>query len=127
MGRRELGREEGRTGGMEGFLIVNPRSGSARPNAAELADEARARGIGVHVLAAGEDPAAVARQADTAALGMAGGDGSLAAVAAVAIERELPLVPVPFGTRNHFARDVGIDPGDPVAALDAFAAGTERR
>jgi diacylglycerol kinase family enzyme len=28
---------------------------------------------------------------------------------------------VPFGTRNHFARDLGLDRDDPVAALDAFA------
>jgi diacylglycerol kinase family enzyme len=112
---------------VEGFLIVNPRSGSARPDAAELAAEARARGIGVHVLAEGEDPASVARLAETSALGMAGGDGSLAAVAAVAVERDLPFVCVPFGTRNHFARDIGIDPGDPGAALDAFTSGVERR
>jgi diacylglycerol kinase family enzyme len=58
---------------------------------------------------------------------MAGGDGSLAAVAGVAIERDLPFVCVPFGTRNHFARDIGLDRDDPVAALAAFAHGTEQR
>jgi diacylglycerol kinase family enzyme len=57
---------------------------------------------------------------------MAGGDGSLAAVAAVALERELPFVAIPFGTRNHFARDLGIDRDDPVGALGAFH-GEERR
>ena len=57
---------------------------------------------------------------------MAGGDGSLAAVAGVALERDLPFVCVPFGTRNHFARDLGLDRDDPLAALDAFA-GEERR
>lgn len=41
------------------------------------------------------------------ALGVAGGDGSVAAVAAVAARRGLPLVVVPAGTLNHFARDVG--------------------
>ncbi len=110
-----------------GFLIVNPRSGSARPGVRELADEAAARGIGVHVLGQGDDPAASAREAKAGALGMAGGDGSLAAVAAVAIERDLPFVCVPFGTRNHFARDVGLDPAEPIAALDAFTDGVERR
>jgi diacylglycerol kinase family enzyme len=59
-------------------------------------------------------------------LGVAGGDGSLAAVAAVAIERELPFVCVPYGTRNHFARDLGLDRNDPLAALDAFN-GREQR
>ena len=57
---------------------------------------------------------------------MAGGDGSLAPVAAVALEREVAFVPVPFGTRNHFARDVGFDGDDPVGSLRAFE-GPERR
>lgn len=57
---------------------------------------------------------------------MAGGDGSLAPVAQVAIERDLPFVCVPFGTRNHFARDLGLERDDPIAALDAFV-GQERR
>jgi diacylglycerol kinase family enzyme len=57
---------------------------------------------------------------------MAGGDGSLAAVAAVTLERDLPFVCIPFGTRNHFARDLGIDRDDPVGALTAFQ-GRERR
>ncbi|SDK10581.1 undecaprenyl-diphosphatase [Lentzea albidocapillata subsp. violacea] len=45
---------------------------------------------------------------DAKALGVAGGDGTVAAVAAVAAERDLPLVLIPSGTLNHFARDVGI-------------------
>jgi diacylglycerol kinase family enzyme len=52
---------------------------------------------------------------------MAGGDGSLAAVAGVAVEAERPFVCVPFGTRNHFALDLGLDPEDPIGALGAFA------
>jgi len=112
---------------MGGFLIVNPRSGSARADTAELAAAAGAHGIRVHVLRPGEDPAAIARVADAKVLGMAGGDGSLAAVAGVAIERDLPLVCMPFGTRNHFARDVGVDPADAIGALAAFANGHERR
>jgi diacylglycerol kinase family enzyme len=92
----------------------------------ELAREARARGIEVYVLAEGEDAATLARGARAEALGMAGGDGSLAAVAAVAVERGSPFVCVPFGTRNHFARDLGLDRNDPIAALDAFS-GRERR
>jgi diacylglycerol kinase family enzyme len=107
------------------FLIVNPRSGSDSPSGEELADEARSRGIEVHLFREGEDLEAVARAADADALGMAGGDGSLAPVAAVAIERDLPFVCVPFGTRNHFARDIGLDRNDPIAALDSFG-GTER-
>jgi diacylglycerol kinase family enzyme len=33
---------------------------------------------------------------------------------------------VPFGTRNHFARDLGLDRDDPIGALRGFA-GSERR
>jgi diacylglycerol kinase family enzyme len=57
---------------------------------------------------------------------MAGGDGSLAPIAQVALERDVPFVCVPFGTRNHFARDLGLDRDDPITALDAFP-GSERR
>jgi diacylglycerol kinase family enzyme len=109
-----------------GFLVINPRSGDESPDATELADRARDFGIAVHVLGNGEDAAGVARAADAPAIGVAGGDGSLAAVASVAIERGLPFVCVPYGTRNHFARDLGLDPDDPIAALDSFA-GAERR
>lgn len=111
---------------MSGLLIVNPRSGSRGPSADELAAEARRLGIRLHALREGEDPADAAREADADALGIAGGDGSLAAVAAVAVERDLPFVCVPFGTRNHFARDLGLDRKDPFRALHAFK-GLERR
>src|SRR6266540_3158283 len=107
------------------FLVVNPRAGDERPSADELVGAARRRGIESHVLADGESPAEIARSVDADALGIAGGDGSLAAVAGVAVERDLPLVCVPFGTRNHFARDLGLDRRDPVAALAGFD-GSER-
>jgi diacylglycerol kinase family enzyme len=112
---------------MSGYLLVNPRAGTEEPSAAELVEAAQARGIRTHVLREGEDAAELARAAtDASTLGMAGGDGSLGAVAAVALERDLPFVCVPFGTYNHFAWDAGIDRDDPLGALDAFA-GEERR
>lgn len=55
------------------------------------------------------------------ALGVAGGDGTVAAAAAVAGHRGLPLVVVPTGTLNHFARDVGVY--DLQEAVDAAQAG----
>lgn len=79
----------------------------------------------MHALEPGDDPEELARAGDADALGMAGGDGSLGGVAAVAVERDLPFVCIPFGTRNHFARDAGL-PEDPIEALAAFD-GTERR
>ncbi|GAB2531958.1 bifunctional phosphatase PAP2/diacylglycerol kinase family protein [Nocardia heshunensis] len=42
------------------------------------------------------------------ALGVAGGDGTVAAAAAVALHHDLPLVVIPCGTLNHFARDLGV-------------------
>ncbi len=57
---------------------------------------------------------------------MGGGDGSLAPVAAVALGRDLPFVCIPLGTRNHFARDLGLELDDPLVALAAFR-GRERR
>jgi diacylglycerol kinase family enzyme len=108
-------------------LLINPRSGSARgPSADDLREEAARRGIEARVLGEDDDAVELARRAEAETLGAAGGDGSVASVAAVAVERELPFVCVPFGTRNHFARDLGLDGDDPIDALDAFR-GEERR
>jgi diacylglycerol kinase family enzyme len=116
----------GSVGRLPGFLVINPRSGNGGPDAEELRAAAASEGVIAHILAEGEDATELAHGADAEPLGMAGGDGSLAAVAAVAIERDLPFVCVPFGTRNHFARDVGLDSDDPLAVLRAFSNGTER-
>jgi diacylglycerol kinase family enzyme len=109
-----------------GFLLINPRSGSGGPSADELQGAAEQRGIETHVLREGEEAAEVARRSGADALGMAGGDGSLAEVAEVAIETDRPFAVVPVGTRNHFARDLGLDRDDPIGALAAFD-GVERR
>ncbi|MBA2331331.1 MAG: hypothetical protein H0V94_00880, partial [Actinobacteria bacterium] len=111
---------------LQPFLIVNPRSGTASPSPEELREAAVTRGVEVHFLEEGDDLQDLARSADADVLGMAGGDGSLGAVAEVAIDRDLPFVCIPFGTRNHFARDIGLDRDDPLAALAAFD-GVERR
>jgi diacylglycerol kinase family enzyme len=111
------------------WLVVNPRSGDGKAGRVGLVEAAKARGLRVHVLERGEDIVALAREAVTAgadAIGVAGGDGSLGLVARVAVEADVPFVCVPSGTRNHFAGDLGLDRGDPVAALDAFD-GPERR
>ena len=104
---------------------MNPHSGDGS-GVDELRAAAAARGLDTHLLRPGEDATTLARGARAEALGCAGGDGTLAAAAAVAIERGLPFVCVPFGTRNHFVRDLGLDRADPIAALDAFG-GAERR
>jgi diacylglycerol kinase family enzyme len=111
-------------------VIVNPRSGGGKAERVNLVSECVARGIEPIVFHPGDDLhdvalAAIAGGAD--AIGVAGGDGSQAVVAALAAERELPYVCIPAGTRNHFAADLGVDRADIVGALDAFAVGVERR
>ena len=91
---------------------------------------ARAEGIETVILDPGQDLAALAGEAaaaDADVLGMAGGDGSLAVVAAVAAAHGIPFVCVPAGTRNHFELDLGVDRHDLTGALEAFTGGVERR
>ena len=60
-------------------------------------------------------------------LGVAGGDGSMAPVAAVACPAGLPFVCRPAGTRNHFGFELGLDPSDLAHAMTAFRRGVEVR
>jgi diacylglycerol kinase family enzyme len=112
-------------------LFVNPRSGDGAAARAQVARRARAVGIDVVILGPGQDLAALVQAAvrnGADALGMAGGDGSLATVAAAAAAHELSFVCVPAGTRNHFALDVGVDRHDVPGALEAFTgSGVGRR
>ncbi|HEY6398746.1 MAG TPA: diacylglycerol kinase family protein [Solirubrobacteraceae bacterium] len=110
-------------------LFYNPKSGGGKAERFHVAREARARGVEAVELHLGDDlatlvHAAIENGAD--AVGVAGGDGTQAIVAAIAAERELPYVCVPAGTRNHFALDLGVDRDDVVGALDAFTKGGER-
>ncbi len=109
-------------------LLVNPASGPEDNEPELLIEAARSVDVRVVELSDGDDLAAVvAKVAPTASmLGMAGGDGSLGVVANVCIACDIPFVCIPFGTRNHFALDLGLDRSDPVAALAAFASGQER-
>jgi diacylglycerol kinase family enzyme len=111
-------------------LFVNPRSGGGSAARNGIAERARQQGIEVVILTPDQNLAALTRAAVASgadALGMAGGDGSLAVVAVAAAAHELPFVCIPAGTRNHFALDVGVDRHDVVGALDAFSDGVERR
>ena len=111
-------------------LFVNPTSGGGKAARAGLAERARERGVEAVVLDPGQDLAALARDAAAGGadvLGVAGGDGSLAVVAAVAAAHGIAFACVPAGTRNHFALDVGVDRHDLTGALDAFTDGVERQ
>jgi diacylglycerol kinase family enzyme len=109
-------------------LLMNPRSGGGKVERFELVVEAERRGVEAVVLRPGDDLSELAREAAGSAevIGMAGGDGSQALVAQVAMEHGVDFVCVPAGTRNHLALDLGLDRGDVVGALDAFASGMER-
>jgi diacylglycerol kinase family enzyme len=114
------------------FLIMNPRSGGGKVARFKLREKAEALGAEVAVL---DGPGfvdvtelaeqAVARGADL--LGVAGGDGTQALVAAVAVTHRVPLLVISAGTRNHFALDLGLDREDPSRCLDALRDGVELR
>ena len=109
------------------FLVVNRSSGTSviRPDPLPVIAERLPRAE-VHVLDDEESPrdavqAALAREVPPRILGVCGGDGSAAAVAHEAIAAGLPLVVVPGGTFNHFARTAGAASVD--LAVDAVQRG----
>ena len=111
-------------------LFVNPKAGGGKSERFDLVAECRTRGIVPVVMAPGDDVRTLALtevSAGIEVIGMAGGDGSQAAVASVASGHDVPFVCVPAGTRNHFAADIGVDRSDVVGALDAFDNAEERR
>jgi undecaprenyl-diphosphatase len=111
----------------EGLVVaVNPRSGREDYDPAADIAELLPR---AEVLELREDAGVAellgeaARSGRARALGVAGGDGSVAAAAAVALEFGLPLSVVPAGTLNHFARDLGVaTPPEAAAAVVQGAA-----
>ena len=111
-------------------LFVNPNSGGGKAVRAGLVERARERGIEVALIGPDKPLGALVDEAVASgadALGAAGGDGTLALVAAAAVAHDVPFVCIPAGTRNHFALDLGLDRHDIVGALDAFTDGVERR
>ena len=114
------------------FVIMNPRSGGGKVGKFGLRDKATALGAEV-VLLEGPgvvDVAAMARQAVDAGadlLGVAGGDGTQALVAGIAAGRDVPMMVISAGTRNHFALDLGLDRDDPASCLNALTDGVELR
>ena len=111
-------------------LLCNPWSGGGKVERFGLVEVATSLGVQTVMLDHGLDLAelardAIARGADC--LGMAGGDGSQALVASIAVEHDLPFVCVAAGTRNHFALDLGLDRRDPRQSVYAFRDAIERR
>ncbi|MER8035090.1 diacylglycerol/lipid kinase family protein [Streptomyces hydrogenans] len=113
-------------------LIMNPKSGGGKVGRFGLVE--RAEELGARVILLDPDaPADVAELARRAVadgadlLGVAGGDGTQALVAAVAAEHDLPFLVISAGTRNHLAMDLGLDRNDPSRCLDALTDGEELR
>ena len=112
------------------MLICNPWSGGGKVEKFGLVDLAKSLGVETVLLDRGLDLEQLARDAierGADCLGMAGGDGSQALVASIAIEHDIPFVCVSAGTRNHFALDLGLDRDDPRKSMDSFRDGLERR
>jgi len=107
-------------------LAVNPDSGPIwRGNPAEVL-RAELPAADIHELGPDDDLIDIlcAEPRDgVVAIGAAGGDGTLSAAAAVAVEHDEVLIAVPSGTFNHLARDLGLNgPEDTIAAIRAGTA-----
>jgi diacylglycerol kinase family enzyme len=111
-------------------LLCNPWSGGGKVGQFGIEELAGSLGVETVMLDHGLDLAELARHAiaeGADCLGMAGGDGSQALVASLAVEHDLPFVCVSAGTRNHFALDLGLDREDPRKSVHGFVDAVERR
>jgi len=115
---------------LHAVLLCNPWSGGGKVERFGIKGLAESLGVDTRMLDHGLDLAVLARTAiaeGADCLGMAGGDGSQALVASLAVEHDLPFVCVSAGTRNHFALDLGLDRDDPRHSVYAFRDALERR
>lgn len=107
-------------------VVTNPHSGGGKTARFDLINRAEGMGARVWSTSAEHDATSLARRAvqeGAEVLAVAGGDGTVSAVAAVAAATDRPLLVVPAGTRNHFARDLGLDIRNPVSSLSALIDG----
>ncbi|MBW3614006.1 MAG: NAD(+)/NADH kinase [Actinobacteria bacterium] len=107
---------------MPGAVVVNPDSGACETPMGDVA--AAFPGSRIHEVVGKEVKPRVreAVQAEPEFVAVAGGDGTLRCAAGILAGTEVALLPVPAGTRNHFAREVGI-----VTLDDAARAASGRR
>jgi diacylglycerol kinase family enzyme len=101
-----------------GVVLVNPASGPGGSPVHEIKE----RFATSRVLTCGGDELEEVAREEIAArpgfIGVAGGDGSIRCVASLLAGTSIPLIPVPTGTRNHFAKELGIETvADAAAAL----------
>jgi undecaprenyl-diphosphatase len=95
-------------------VVVNPSAGPALSG--DPSGQLRDALTNAHVTTVddGNDMERALRDAvrDAGVLGVCGGDGSVNSAAAIALDADVPLLVVPGGTLNHFARDLGIESVD---------------
>jgi diacylglycerol kinase family enzyme len=96
-------------------IVVNPGAGSGAIGPARPPVEALREGLPGATIVELTDGADLIEELERlatggcSAIGVAGGDGSINAAAAVALRHHMPLVVVPAGTLNHLARDLGVE------------------
>jgi undecaprenyl-diphosphatase len=108
---------------MPGVVFVNPNAGSEL-SAAELRDLFTAQRVVDCPAGDIPDRVADAVQDQPDFVAVAGGDGTLRGAAQRLLGTGVPLLPIPGGTRNHFALAVGVT--DLETAAKAASAGTVR-
>ncbi len=115
--------QPGRPTGRGLVAVVNPDSGGG--DGADIVEEMRSRlpDAEVILLRENDDVAEVMRAAARRAevLGVGGGDGTVNAAADAAMAADTPLLVLPAGTFNHFAKDLELPELDD--AIHALAAG----
>lgn len=93
---------------MGGIVFVNPKAGADAGGPGALQEAF----TGAEIVSC--EPAEIADRVDEALIdrpawiGVAGGDGTLRCAAERLLGGDVPLLAVPAGTRNHFARELGI-------------------
>jgi undecaprenyl-diphosphatase len=101
---------------MRGLVLVNPASGpedTSVSDVRELFPEAEVVEVDHDRL---QDQLAEHLHPERPYVAVVGGDGTIRSVAGAVVERHgPPLLPVPAGTRNHFARAVGVPEMDDAA------------
>jgi len=111
-----------------GLLIYNAAAGTASKFPAQRLLAELPSGTQLHEFVEGDDPVALARaarEAGAAWITVAGGDGTVEAVAGALVDSPIPLGIIPCGTYNNFARSAGL-PTDPLEAARVIAAGATR-
>lgn len=108
---------------------MNPSAGRRRRarHLAQLGNALAVRAVDIHVTKTPADGLAAARTAFARGEGVlaCGGDGTVRTLAGLAAETNGLLGIVPLGAGNDFARTLGFDHRDPLAALSALDSGED--